>query len=441
MIDTFETMIKKYGDKDALVYLEGNKIKRKTFSEFKMDILKMISLFKKNNLKQGDKVILFILPSYEFYLFLFAGIYYQLNLIVIDSFKNKRRLKSMIKQADSKFIATNHQTRFISKFFFDKNIFRLSIDNYHQFLNTPFTPCIDDSKTILTTFTSGSTGNPKMIQRSLKVLKTQADLVLNHISFDNNSSVVGLLPIYSLFALYQGVTVLIARKINKKSYKLFEKELPNFIFGSITKLLKIKKPILSIKKGYTGGAIIYLNEAKQILNNFPNGEIDYIYGASEGALIYKTTINKYLSNFDKTPFCFDEKIKDVEVIIDNPNQDGIGEICIKGKSIISVNHQHHTGDLGSIIEDKLLIVGRKKCSSFKDGFYNYIEDQQIRNENPQVKLAFSFIFNDKYYVVYNGKLSIKKDGYTYYKLKRIPLDQKHQTKLNYEETIRVLKLN
>lgn len=202
MIDTFETMIKKYGDKEALVYLEGNKIKRKTFLEFKMDILKMISLFKKNNLKQGDKVILFILPSYEFYLFLFAGIYYQLNLIVIDSFKNKIRLKSMIKQADSKFIATNHQTKFISKFLFDKNIIRLSSDNYHEFFSTPFTPCIDDNKTILTTFTSGSTGNPKMIQRSLKVLKTQADLVLNHISFDNNSSVVGLLPIYSLFALY-----------------------------------------------------------------------------------------------------------------------------------------------------------------------------------------------------------------------------------------------
>ena len=76
-------------NKIALIY----KNKKISYDNLLKDIFKMINLFKSHNLKPNDKVLLFIIPSYNFYLCMLASIYYGLNIIVPLSFKQSYILK------------------------------------------------------------------------------------------------------------------------------------------------------------------------------------------------------------------------------------------------------------------------------------------------------------------------------------------------------------
>ena len=157
----------------------------------------------------------------------------------------------------------------------------------------------------------------------------------------------------------------------------------------------------------------------------------YVYGASEGAVIYKTELKDYAQNL----FTFNVKSNGIDVEILNPDSEGVGEIVIKGETVIGENHTHNTGDYGKLQNQKLIIVGRKKYSSSALHFYNYEYDETLRFQNPHLKAAFSFFYNGKIHVAYQGKLK-KNPGIIYHHFFRLPYDQKHQTKLDYAKVIK-----
>ncbi|MDE7384899.1 MAG: hypothetical protein K2M84_03970, partial [Anaeroplasmataceae bacterium] len=204
---------------------------------------------------------------------------------------------------------------------------------------------------------------------------------------------------------------------------------PDCVLTNIQKILLEKRSYPMIQKVMLGGAILYSWEVSKIKSVFPNAEIAYIYGASEGAIIYKTELDFYQNNL----FTFDRKSKEINVMISNPNEEGIGEIVIKGDKVNTVNHMHYTGDLGKLENNKLILYGRKKYSSLEQGYYNYVFDEELRKENQC--LSFSFYYNNQIYVVYNGKIKNKKEGIKYIYMRKLPMDLKHKTKLNYKECI------
>ena len=85
MLNLFKERCLKYKDKIAVI--DGKK--QITFKELLNDIFKMIQLFQNKGIKEHEKVLLFLTPSYDFYVLLLSSIYYQLNIVVCDSFKNK----------------------------------------------------------------------------------------------------------------------------------------------------------------------------------------------------------------------------------------------------------------------------------------------------------------------------------------------------------------
>ena len=50
-------------------------------------------------------------------------------------------------------------------------------------------------------------------------------------------------------------------------------------------------------------------------------------------------------------------------------------------------------------------------------------------------MAFSFYYKNQIYVVYNGNLKHKKADIKYIFMRKLPMDLKHKTKLNYKECI------
>lgn len=421
MIDDFLARAKS-NTKTALIFKKKNKWIKKSFSDFLNDIFKMNNLIK--NKVDDDNILIFSYPyTYEFYVAAFSVILSGKNLVIIDYFKDKKKLEHMIEISKVSTMICDDLTKYIS-FIFPKNIKKI---NAKDFKNYDAVESIKDSGKVIT-FTSGTTGYPKMITRSVSFLFDQVKLIEDNIAFKESELVYGLLPMYSLMSLFLGNTTIIDKNPNKvRSHN------PTALITSIKAIQKIKKPILSVQKAFIGGAILYSKEAKQLQSNLPNAEITYVYGASESAMIYRTTVSNYLNNI----FTFDNPINGVNILIENPDKNNVGEITINGDTVIGENHSHSTGDLGIFAKGNLKIVGRKKYSQLD--FYNYKIDEEILKENPKIIEAFSFAQNGKKYVVYKGKLSQKIDGIIYKKVHKIPHDLKHKTKADYSKLIEIVK--
>ena len=389
------------------------------------DVLKMISLFKKKGIEEYETAVIFVLPSYEFYILLIAGVYYHLNMVVIDSFKDRNRTKDMLNKANPKTIFCTNKTRMLSFLLPNSKNFT-NVSNFRKEKVEPFEYVDNKESIVLTTFTSGTTGQAKKIERNLADLERQMNLVKSNMTINPNENVLGTLPIYVLFSLINGYTTIISKTIDEK---LIRKYKVNTLLTSIHNLLNVKKPVNNIENIYCGGAILYPREADYLKTFFPNAKITYVYGASEGVLIAKTTLDKYITNGYLT---FDEFIDGMNVNINDDN-----EIIITGECVLNEKHEHATGDLGILKENKLQIVGRKKYST--NEYFNYIEDAKILNENPKVKKAFTLVLNNQKFLVFEGTLSKKYPEYKVFKFHKLPMDLKHKTKLDYSKVIKKLK--
>ena len=421
--------------KTAFICPQKTGAKKISFNEFLDDIFLMNSFLKENT--RGNNILLFSYPyNYLFFVSIFSCFFLGKNIVIIDSFGDRKKTKLMMQSASLTDILTDNVTKNLGFLLPGKNK-KLNVKNFKkQAQKNPLKnrselikQITQASKTAsITTFTSGTTGVPKKITRDLSFLQSQVNLIFNNMQALHDDLVYGLLPVYTLLAVFMNHTCLVTRKI-----KLCNKYNVSMMLVPIKKVQKIKQPLKTIKRTFLGGAILYKKEADFILQKLPSSQIVYVYGASEGAVIYKTELKDYAQNL----FTFNVKSNGIDVEILNPDSEGVGEIVIKGETVIGENHTHNTGDYGKLQNQKLIIVGRKKYSSSALHFYNYEYDETLRSQNPHLKVAFSFYLNGKIHVAYSGCLK-KEPGIIYHHFFRLPYDQKHKTKLDYAKVIKII---
>lgn len=195
MINQFLKTCELNDKKDAFRWIRNNKLYRKTFEELLDDVNRFCNLFKKNNLKTSDKIILFVKPSYEMYVTILASMSYGLNIVVIDSFNNSTRLKEMINISKAQYIFINNDTRLIANFIFG-SFKKINISQFHKYSSNFKQYLFENNNIVLTTFTSGTTGTPKIISRSFNDLSLQIKLLMKNYTLNKDDVVISLLPIY-----------------------------------------------------------------------------------------------------------------------------------------------------------------------------------------------------------------------------------------------------
>jgi acyl-coenzyme A synthetase/AMP-(fatty) acid ligase len=180
----------------------------------------MVNLIKSQGISKESKILLLVTPSYDFYVLLFACIYYGVNVVVMDSYKDFERIRKIMADNEIRLVFCNRWTRF-AKFKFGPDIKFINISGYYKHSDTSEAANIDKNKIVLTTFTSGTTGDPKPIERSIKSLAEQIDIVSRNIEINDGEIVYAGLPIYVLFVVYSGLTCVISKRINKEElYRL-----------------------------------------------------------------------------------------------------------------------------------------------------------------------------------------------------------------------------
>lgn len=433
-------------NKDKIAIKQKSNVK--TYHDLYIDVFKVVNYLEKMKVSKQSRILLFINMSYEMYVCLVGAIIYGLDVVIIDNFKDKNRVNNQILDAKVEYIFTNNVTSIVKNLF--KPLRKIKLFNVSKIIKSKRIPIenIDTlkNKSGLITFTSGGTGRPKAVRRTLDDLSKQMDLTLQTLNVDTDEYVLATLPIYVLACLIQGLSVYVLDK-KENIEDILIRESPSLMFSSISKYLEINKPINSIKKAFFGGSILYYNEAKKIKENIPNAEITYIYGATEASIISKTTLDEYIINLENKNLCMGNILPNNKVIIDN------NEIVIV-KGIITNNYLteekcefHKTKDLGYVEENKIFITGRKITDNI---FSDYLLEMLVKKE-------FTDIFNiaiikiDEEYHIYLEEKDIDKriniililekylkNGIIHI-VKRLPLDYRHNSKVDYKKLLTIVK--
>ncbi len=424
MIDNFVRTCTNNASKTAFIS-NGKSV---TFQNLLSDVYRMANLLKQNGLHVGSKALLFALPSYKFYVLLFACIYCGVNVFVLDSYKERTKIVDVIKNNGVEVVLCDNLTR-LAKGSFPQSIKFVNIERFTKFSNVATQHNTDQSCVVLTTFTSGTTGQSKPIGRSVADLKEQIQSISHNVNLTASSVVLVALPIYVLFVVYSGASCLLSNFISEN---LVERYNVDTVLAPISMLLKTKGQCRNVKNTYCGGARLYKRQVEKIERAFPKAERWYIYGATECALIGKTNLKNYLQTY-----AIPSVVGGLNVSLTDVDEHGIGKICVEGSTVLTSAKKFVSGDLGFVDEHGLHIVGRAKYST--TGAYNYLLDDEILEQNPKVKRGFSFVFNCKIFFCYEGTVTQKKRGVQFVSMRKLPMDAKHKTKLNYSKMVEILQ--
>jgi long-chain acyl-CoA synthetase len=279
--------------------------------------------------------------------------------------------------------------------------------------------------------TSGTTGNAKGVMLSHTNIVSNAQSALSRIDFTEHDVVLAIPPWYHVFGLivlvcclYAGaqliytddyknlpkymvenrVSILVG--VPKLFHALYEKlehtiqenRLARFLWRYAPTLLgaKIKKRLVGgnqLKYFLSGGAPL----DTKVMRGFRRLGIGMIegYGLTETspALAFSTPFNDKIGSVGPA-------IPGVEIRIDNPNEEGIGEIVVRGPNVMKGYYKNpeatravldpdgwlHTGDLGYLDEDGwLYIKGRKKNVIVLEGGKN-VYPEELEFELKQIPL-------------------------------------------------------
>lgn len=268
-----------------------------------------------------------------------------------------------------------------------------------QSFAAPPTADVSDDHTALITFTSGSTGMPRGINR------THAILIHQHLAlksaFPDPPPQVHLtaFPVVTLHNLCCGYTTVLAdvdrENLGRTSPAILENQFRRHRVTSVSappsmyRLLKTQQP--GVGTVIVGGAPVDFHLVQKMLHTFPNAAGYILYGSSEAEPITSISLGDYVRiDLNKGGFCVGRPVRGADLAVIRGVKDGedvrsaqrppfeIGEIVVTGRHVTANYFEdpdsdrrhkirdsagkiwHRTGDLGYLDDvGRLWLVGRK----------------------------------------------------------------------------------
>ena len=229
-------------------------------------------------------------------------------------------------------------------------------------------------------FTSGTTGQPKGYRRTHQswIKSFEGTNALIRQSCNQNTTVFGSmhysLSLYTLMqTLYFGQTFILNPHFSTKRLIGLVKQtesltcylVPTMIHALVSKL-EVQNEVLT--ENYTiisSGAKLNVDIRRKLYHYCPNVQLYEFYGSSETSYISMETVQGIPSDNS-----VGQLFPGVEVVIDQPNAEGIGEIQVrsplnfagyhrKGEDRVATVACVSTGDLGKLAGNSLEYYGRK----------------------------------------------------------------------------------
>lgn len=229
-------------------------------------------------------------------------------------------------------------------------------------------------------FTSGTTGQPKGYRRThqswVKSFEGTNELICQ--SCNQSATVFGSmhysLSLYTLMqTLYFGQTFILNQHFSTKRLIALVKQtesltcylVPTMIHALVSKLEAQNEVLTENYTIISSGAKLNVDIRRKLYRYCPNVQLYEFYGSSETSYISMETVQGIPSDNS-----VGQLFPGVEIVIDQPNAEGVGEIQVrsplnfagyhrKGEDRVATVACVSTGDLGKVAGDTLEYYGRK----------------------------------------------------------------------------------
>lgn len=483
IVDKIKELRSLYPDKTALFDL--NTGKKVTFTQIDEKSNYVCDYLRKKNFKKGDKIVVFIPIGVEFYLILTAIFKMGIQAVFIDPYAGIEHINKCCEMILPDGIIGSRKT--LLKGFFLKGIRKIEKKiNYIKVMKYSekflINEKIEENTPALISFTSGSTGFPKIIMRTHKFLLGQHNVLEKNIKFEKETSVYSSFPIFLFSHIATGTTTFIPdlnwKKPAESNFKNIVQQimenniqnviLPPAIFQNIVKFCKDEKITLeNVQKVYTGGAPVFYSLMKKIKEVFTNAKITALYGASEAepisVLNFEDITREDIENMKNGEGLLAGKIvNEIELKIEKldnvkDSSELKGEILVKGENVVNGylnvkkkpdENWHRTGDMGYINrKGQLILLGRVKgLIQIEENIYYPFTIETAFSFCKNLKKSVLTSKDDKLYLFaernpeFKGDLSedneIKelKEKFGIFKIieTEIPMDKRHNSKTDYK---------
>ena len=483
IVDKIKELRSLYPDKTALFDL--NTGKKVTFTQIDEKSNYVCDYLRKKNFKKGDKIVVFIPIGVEFYLILTAIFKMGIQAVFIDPYAGIEHINKCCEMILPDGIIGSRKT--LLKGFFLKGIRKIGKKiNYIKVMEYSekflINEKIEEDTPALISFTSGSTGFPKIIMRTHKFLLGQHNVLEKNIKFEKETSVYSSFPIFLFSHIATGTTTFIPdlnwKKPAESNFKNIVQQimenniqnviLPPAIFQNIVKFCKDEKIMLeNVQKVYTGGAPVFYSLMEKIKKVFTNAKIIALYGASEAepisVLNFEDITREDIENMKNGEGLLAGKIvNEIELKIEKldnvkDSSELKGEILVKGENVVNGylnvkknpdENWHRTGDMGYINrKGQLVLLGRVKGRiQIEENIYYPFTIETAFSFCKNLKKSVLTSKNNKLYLFaernpeFKGDLSedneIKelKEKFGIFKIieTEIPMDKRHNSKTDYK---------
>lgn len=470
-----------------------------TYKDLYERVASFSKYLKASGLKKGDKILVLVPMSINLYVTLLSV----WSIGATACFMDAGFIKSgMVKNDFDDIKAIVGITKYILYSNVNDNLKKLKIKinvkkiaNYENNDNLEVEN-VDEEFPAIMTYTSGTTGKPKIAARSHLFLRNQAEILQKHLKYDTKDIELSTIPIFTLSNIDIGITTVIANaKFSnlggsnpQKLIKQIQKNHINRLMASPGLLkvildysIKNNVKLESIKKIFTGGGAVFLDFINMLKIVCPNADITTIYGSTEAEPIAELDIRDMMDiDVEHTKSGYGILagkiigVDDLKLI--NPNQKEIGEltqeefikiqekdvgeIVVSGLNVLpgyvngigdkenkfKVNGvtYHRTGDLGKLDKNgNLWLRGR-----IKEPFFDI---EAALHSCLNIGKTAVFFHNDKIVLVLENGDNVSIDEInkivTFKKIdeikyvKKIPVDKRHSTKVDYKALKKILRMD
>ena len=392
-----------------------------TYKELYTKVSRFVEYLKSKGIKHGSNVLILVPMSIDLYITLLSIWAIGATACFMDAgFIKNGMKKNEFKEIDSvigitKYLLYSNINKNLKQLKLKINVNEINKLNGNQVLNI----CnVDDEFPAILTYTSGTTGVPKIAARSHNFLQIQGNILEENLNYEDEDIELSSVPIFTLSNINVGITTVIANgnysnlgnsNSNKLVNQIKEQKINRLmaapgLLNLITKYcLKKQIHLEKVTKIFTGGGAVFLDFIDDLKRVFPNAKIVTIYGSTEAEPIAELDISQ-MSERDiqdtkkgkgilagniigvKNCKIIKTGIKEIGEISKQEFEqlivDDVGEIVVTGDNVLkgyvngigdkenkfSVEKEkyHRTGDLGFIDKNnKLWLRGR-----IKEPFFN-----------------------------------------------------------------------
>ncbi len=470
IVHLFENVCSTHSDRTAVVYREGKRVMRKSFSELHRDVNSMTAYLADCGVRQSDRILAFAASSYKLCVFMLAALKTGASIMYVDIFSKQESLRSIFADYKPQLVLVSDRTKYLRPFFGEIGKIRrvINIDRFEKFsAESTVQADIPENTTALLTMTTGSTGKPKIAVRSHLDLLQQLELINRNIRSEGHETILTTSYIYVFANILNGFTTVMPQlnlgrysdsKINR-ILSLFAAEPVTMIITSPDYCLKAENIFPKLKTLYFGGAILNLHEARLIREKYHSCQCSVIYGSTECSIIAQTDLDEFIDILGKKHrSVLGRPVDGVRVrLAEN------GEILVTSEAMLE-NYLisdsstketdadgtlwHHTNDIAESEVDLLYFLGksRRYVTVGNDKVYSNCIEQEITAHFPDIAKCGVLEHDGRIYVfLQRGKDKVRtEDIVSLLKrlgiesaeisaIKKIPCDVKHHTKIDYDK--------